>query len=156
MHFFLYFTRHFDMNENPDDISAACRAAEEALEVLSNLRPGFSRNVVPRLNSTGNQSASSSALPSASHSGWPHVSQPFVPINLLGRVAEDQLSLFIWRKVGPGAPSLPSQLYCASIWEKREPGYDKLPQVTEISACACSAWRDLTRLGEMTRLKPFT
>ena len=25
-----------------------------------------------------------------------------------------------------------------------------------ISACACSAWRDLTRLGELTRLKPFT
>ena len=31
MHFSLYFIRHFDMNEDSDDISAACRAAEEAL-----------------------------------------------------------------------------------------------------------------------------
>ena len=29
-------------------------------------------------------------------------------------------------------------------------------QRTEISACACSAWRHLARLGELTRLKPFT
>ena len=29
-------------------------------------------------------------------------------------------------------------------------------QRTEISACACSAWCDLTRLGELTRLKLFT
>ena len=28
-------------------------------------------------------------------------------------------------------------------------------QRTEISACACCAWRDLARLGELTRLKPF-
>ena len=29
-------------------------------------------------------------------------------------------------------------------------------QQTEISACTCSAWHDLARLGELTRLKPFT
>ena len=29
-------------------------------------------------------------------------------------------------------------------------------QRTEISACACSAWRFLTRLGKLTCLKPFT
>ena len=29
-------------------------------------------------------------------------------------------------------------------------------QGTEISACACSAWCDFVRLGEFTRLKPFT
>ena len=29
-------------------------------------------------------------------------------------------------------------------------------QVTEISACVCSAWHDLARLGDLTRLKPFT
>ena len=29
-------------------------------------------------------------------------------------------------------------------------------QRTEISACACSAWHDLARLGDLTRLKPFT
>ena len=26
----------------------------------------------------------------------------------------------------------------------------------KISACACSEWRDLAQLGELTRLKPFT
>ena len=34
------------------ELSSACRAAADALEVLSHLRPGFTRNVVPRLNST--------------------------------------------------------------------------------------------------------
>ena len=31
-----------------------------------------------------------------------------------------------------------------------------LSQGTEISACACSVWRDLAQLGELTHLKPFT
>lgn len=35
-----------------EELSTACRAAADALEVLSHLRPGFTRNVVPRLNST--------------------------------------------------------------------------------------------------------
>ena len=34
------------------ELPSACRAAADALEVLSHLRPGFTRNVVPRLNST--------------------------------------------------------------------------------------------------------
>ena len=38
--------------EDSNDISAACRQAADALEILSNLRPGFARNVVPRLNSS--------------------------------------------------------------------------------------------------------
>ena len=43
-----YFTHHFNMqNENPANISAACCAAREALEVLSNLRPGFSKMSFP-------------------------------------------------------------------------------------------------------------
>ena len=67
-------------------------------------------------------------------------------------------ALFIWRGVGPGhpppppPPPPPSQLYCASTWKKHEPGYDE----TEISVCACSAWRKLAWRGEMTNLKPFT
>ena len=35
-----------------EELSAACRAAADALEILSNLRPGFTRNVIPRMNST--------------------------------------------------------------------------------------------------------
>ena len=31
---------------------SACHAAADALEILSNLRPGFTRNVIPRMNST--------------------------------------------------------------------------------------------------------
>ena len=34
------------------ELPTACRAAADALGVLSHLRPGFTRNVVPRLNST--------------------------------------------------------------------------------------------------------
>ena len=44
---------HFSLDmEDSNDISAACRQAADALEILSNLRPGFARNVVPRLNSS--------------------------------------------------------------------------------------------------------
>ena len=35
-----------------EELTTACRAAENALEILSNLRPGFTRNVIPRMNST--------------------------------------------------------------------------------------------------------
>ena len=35
-----------------EELSTACRAAAKALEILSNLRPGFTRNVIPRMNST--------------------------------------------------------------------------------------------------------
>ena len=35
-----------------EKLSTACRAAADALEILSNLRPGFTRNVIPRMNST--------------------------------------------------------------------------------------------------------
>ena len=35
-----------------EELSTACRAAADALEILSNLRPGFTRNVIPRVNST--------------------------------------------------------------------------------------------------------
>ena len=31
---------------------SVCHAAADALEILSNLRPGFTRNVMPRMNST--------------------------------------------------------------------------------------------------------
>ena len=34
-----------------EELSTACRAAANALEILSNLRPGFTRNVIPRMNS---------------------------------------------------------------------------------------------------------
>ena len=37
------------MEEEP---STACRAAADALGILSNLRPGFTRNVIPRINSS--------------------------------------------------------------------------------------------------------
>ena len=33
-------------------MSTACRAAADALEILSNLQPGFTRNVIPRINSS--------------------------------------------------------------------------------------------------------
>ena len=32
-------------------LSTACRAAADALEILNNLRSGFTRNVIPRMNS---------------------------------------------------------------------------------------------------------
>ena len=35
-----------------EELSTACRAAADALEILSNLRPGFTRNVIPRMNAT--------------------------------------------------------------------------------------------------------
>ena len=35
-----------------EELSTFCRAAANALEILSNLRPGFTRNVIPRMNST--------------------------------------------------------------------------------------------------------
>ena len=33
-----------------EELSTACRVATDALEILSNLRPGFTRNVIPRMN----------------------------------------------------------------------------------------------------------
>ena len=35
-----------------EELPTACRAAADALEILSNLRPGFMRNVIPRINSS--------------------------------------------------------------------------------------------------------
>ena len=35
-----------------EELSTACRAAADALEILSNLRPGFTRNVIPRINNS--------------------------------------------------------------------------------------------------------
>ena len=35
-----------------EELSTGCRAAADALEILSNLRPGFTRNVIPRINSS--------------------------------------------------------------------------------------------------------
>ena len=35
-----------------EELSTACRAAADALEILSNLRPGFTRKVIPRINSS--------------------------------------------------------------------------------------------------------
>ena len=35
-----------------EKLSTACRAAADALEILSNLQPGFTRNVIPRINSS--------------------------------------------------------------------------------------------------------
>ena len=35
-----------------EELSTACRAAANALEILSNLRPGFMRNAIPRMNLT--------------------------------------------------------------------------------------------------------
>ena len=43
--------RHFSLDmEDSNDISAACRQAADALGILSNLRPGFARNVESRTN----------------------------------------------------------------------------------------------------------
>ena len=35
-----------------EELSTACRGAADALENLSNLRDGFTRNVIPRINSS--------------------------------------------------------------------------------------------------------
>ena len=35
-----------------EELSTACRAAADALEILSNLRDDFTRNVIPRINSS--------------------------------------------------------------------------------------------------------
>ena len=35
-----------------EELSTACRAAADALEILSNLQPGFTRYVIPRINSS--------------------------------------------------------------------------------------------------------
>ena len=35
-----------------EELSPACRAAADALEILSNLRPGFTRTVIPWINSS--------------------------------------------------------------------------------------------------------
>ena len=50
MHLFHYAILAFGHME--EELSTACRAAADALEILSNLRPGFTRNVIPRMNST--------------------------------------------------------------------------------------------------------
>ena len=50
MHFFYSAISAFSHME--EELSTACRAAADALEILSHLRPGFTRNVLPRMNST--------------------------------------------------------------------------------------------------------
>ena len=35
-----------------EELSTTCRAAADTLEILSNLRLGFTRNVIPRINSS--------------------------------------------------------------------------------------------------------
>ena len=35
-----------------EELSTACRAAANALEIINNLRPGFTRNVIPRINNS--------------------------------------------------------------------------------------------------------
>ena len=50
MHLFHYAILAFGHME--EELSTDCRAAADALEILSNLRPGFTRNVIPRMNST--------------------------------------------------------------------------------------------------------
>ena len=35
-----------------EELSTACRAAADALEILNDLLPGFTRNVIPRINSS--------------------------------------------------------------------------------------------------------
>ena len=50
----MYFPfRHFvSLGHMEKELSTSCRAAADALEILSNLRPGFTRNVIPRINSS--------------------------------------------------------------------------------------------------------
>ena len=45
-----------------EELTSACRAAADALQVLSHLRPNFSRNVVPRLNSTSTSASQCQAI----------------------------------------------------------------------------------------------
>ena len=52
MHFFHSAILAFGHME--EELSTACRAAADALEILSHLRPGFTRNVLPRINGTVN------------------------------------------------------------------------------------------------------
>ena len=40
------------LGQMEEELSTACRAAADALENLSNMRDGFTRNVVPRINSS--------------------------------------------------------------------------------------------------------
>ena len=49
MHFFHSAILAFGHME--EELSTACHAAADALEILRNLRPGFMRNVIPRMNS---------------------------------------------------------------------------------------------------------
>ena len=50
MHLFHIFILAFGHMEK--ELSTACRAAADALEILNNLRLGFTRNVIARMNST--------------------------------------------------------------------------------------------------------
>ena len=66
-------------------------------------------------------------------------------------------ALFIWRKVTTGPPP-PRANFTTRVHGKnvsRVMMSCPSPR-TEISARACSEWRDLARQGELTRLKPFT
>ena len=40
------------LGHTEEELFTACRAAADALEILSNLQPGFTRNVIPRINSS--------------------------------------------------------------------------------------------------------
>ena len=42
----------FSLGHMEEEPSTACRAAADALEILSDLRPHFTRNVIPRINSS--------------------------------------------------------------------------------------------------------
>ena len=58
---------------------------------------------------------------------------------------------------GPGAPSPRANFTAHLCGKNMSRVMMSCPsQRTEISACACSAWRNLAWLGELTRLKPFT
>ena len=42
--------RLLSLSPMEEELSTVCRAAADAFEILSNLRPGFTRNVIPRIN----------------------------------------------------------------------------------------------------------
>ena len=65
---------------------------------------------------------------------------------------------YIWRKIGPGPWGPPPANFTTHLHGKNmnQVMMSCPSQWTEISACACSAWRDLTQLGELTCLKPIT